>query len=59
MTDSKKAIITGASRGLGLALARGLAEDGYSLVLDSRDGEALRAAAASLQAGLQHGQRPA
>ena len=56
MTDSKNAIITGASRGLGLALARGLAEDGYSLVLDARDGEALRAAAASLQASLRHGQ---
>lgn len=30
------AIITGASRGLGLALARGLADDGWSLVIDGR-----------------------
>ncbi len=57
MTDSKNAIITGASRGLGLALAQGLAEAGYSLVLDARDGAALRAAAASLQAGLQDSRR--
>jgi NAD(P)-dependent dehydrogenase (short-subunit alcohol dehydrogenase family) len=30
------AIITGASRGLGLALATGLAEDGWRLVIDAR-----------------------
>jgi NAD(P)-dependent dehydrogenase (short-subunit alcohol dehydrogenase family) len=51
MTDTKNAVITGASRGLGLALARGLAEDGWSLVIDARDGDALRAAAASLPPG--------
>jgi NAD(P)-dependent dehydrogenase (short-subunit alcohol dehydrogenase family) len=50
MSDTKTAVITGGSRGLGLALARGLAEDGYSLVLDARDAEALRAAVASLPA---------
>jgi len=42
------AVITGASRGLGLALARGLAADGYALVIDARNPVALRAAAASL-----------
>jgi NAD(P)-dependent dehydrogenase (short-subunit alcohol dehydrogenase family) len=51
MTDTKNAVITGASRGLGLALARSLAAEGWSLVIDARDGEALGAAAASLPGG--------
>jgi NAD(P)-dependent dehydrogenase (short-subunit alcohol dehydrogenase family) len=38
------AIITGASRGLGLAVATGLAAAGWRLVLDARDGPALSAA---------------
>jgi NAD(P)-dependent dehydrogenase (short-subunit alcohol dehydrogenase family) len=42
------AIITGASRGLGLALARALAEDGWRLVLDARGADDLERAAASL-----------
>ena len=45
---TKNAVITGASRGLGLALARGLAAEGWSLVIDARDAAALRSAAASL-----------
>ena len=50
MTDNgKNAVITGASRGLGLALARGLAAAGWSLVIDARDGQALNAAAASIR----------
>jgi NAD(P)-dependent dehydrogenase (short-subunit alcohol dehydrogenase family) len=48
MNDTKNAVITGASRGLGLALARGLAAEGWSLVIDARDPAALRSAAASL-----------
>src|SRR5687768_6607453 len=44
------AIITGASRGLGLALARALAERGWNLVLDARGGEALQQAAEELAA---------
>ncbi|NUS10855.1 MAG: SDR family NAD(P)-dependent oxidoreductase, partial [Streptomyces sp.] len=42
------AIITGASRGLGRALAAGLAGRGWALVLDGRDAAALRAAAAGV-----------
>jgi NAD(P)-dependent dehydrogenase (short-subunit alcohol dehydrogenase family) len=48
MTDTKNAVITGASRGLGLALAHGLAAQGWSLVIDARDSGTLRAAAAGL-----------
>jgi NAD(P)-dependent dehydrogenase (short-subunit alcohol dehydrogenase family) len=39
------AIVTGASRGLGEALATGLARNGWSLVVDARDPVALDAAA--------------
>ena len=42
------AIITGASRGLGLALARALAERGWSLVLDARGESELRRVADEL-----------
>jgi NAD(P)-dependent dehydrogenase (short-subunit alcohol dehydrogenase family) len=45
------AIITGASRGLGLALAAELAGRGYDLVLDGRNEAALRVAAAQLERG--------
>ena len=44
------AIVTGASRGLGLALAERLAERGWRLVIDARDGVALEQAAAGLRA---------
>jgi NAD(P)-dependent dehydrogenase (short-subunit alcohol dehydrogenase family) len=44
------AIVTGASRGLGLALAGALAAAGYHLIIDARDGLALEAAAAALRA---------
>jgi NAD(P)-dependent dehydrogenase (short-subunit alcohol dehydrogenase family) len=42
------AIVTGASRGLGLALATALASEGWRLVVDARDGDALTAATEQL-----------
>jgi NAD(P)-dependent dehydrogenase (short-subunit alcohol dehydrogenase family) len=42
------AIVTGASRGLGLALARALAERGWKLVIDAREAGPLDAAATDL-----------
>ena len=42
------AIITGASRGLGLALARQLAAQGWQLIIDARGAEALEVARAAL-----------
>ena len=45
---TKTAVITGASRGLGLALAAGLADEGWQLVIDARTGPDLERAAAEL-----------
>ena len=42
------ALITGASRGLGRAVARALADRGWSLVLDARGADALSAVAQEL-----------
>jgi NAD(P)-dependent dehydrogenase (short-subunit alcohol dehydrogenase family) len=42
------AIVTGASRGLGLALARALAERGWRLIIDAREAGPLDAAATEL-----------
>jgi len=44
------ALITGASRGLGRALAAGLAREGFALIIDARDAAALEAAAADIRA---------
>jgi NAD(P)-dependent dehydrogenase (short-subunit alcohol dehydrogenase family) len=40
--QQRTVLITGASRGLGLALARGLAGHGWNLILTARDAERLR-----------------
>jgi NAD(P)-dependent dehydrogenase (short-subunit alcohol dehydrogenase family) len=47
----KTALITGGSRGLGLALARHLAADGWNLVVDGRDADALERARREVDAG--------
>src|SRR5690606_25114543 len=46
----KTALITGASRGLGLALARALAGRGWRLIINARGAIALQEAAAELSA---------
>ncbi|USJ27526.1 SDR family oxidoreductase [Ensifer adhaerens] len=45
----RRALVTGSSQGIGLALARGLAEHGAALVLNGRDRLKLDAAAAALK----------
>lgn len=47
----RRALVTGSSQGIGLAIARGLAEHGASVVLNGRDRNKLEAAAAGLRAG--------
>ena len=44
ITETRTALITGASRGLGLALAHGLARHGWTLILNARGEGALEAA---------------
>jgi gluconate 5-dehydrogenase len=44
----RRALVTGSSQGIGLALAHGLAEAGASVVLNGRDPEKLAAAAAEV-----------
>lgn len=48
INDRRTALVTGASRGLGLELARRLAAGGWELILDARGGEALEAVRAEL-----------
>ncbi|MBM4078886.1 MAG: SDR family oxidoreductase [Planctomycetes bacterium] len=48
--DGKVALVAGASRGLGLAMARGLAEHGADVALVARGREALEAAVGGLKA---------
>lgn len=52
--SGKTALITGASAGIGLAIARGLAQAGASVMICARDAQRVQTAVASLQAeGLQ------
>jgi NAD(P)-dependent dehydrogenase (short-subunit alcohol dehydrogenase family) len=51
------AIVTGASRGLGEALATGLARDGWSVVVDGRDAATLDAAAEGIRDHAARGAR--
>jgi NAD(P)-dependent dehydrogenase (short-subunit alcohol dehydrogenase family) len=48
MPARRTALITGASRGLGLALAQALAQRGWQLILDARTASALEAARVTL-----------
>lgn len=48
--DGAVALVTGASRGIGLAVARALAESGHRLVLTAREPAALEAVVAGLRA---------
>jgi len=46
--EDRVGVITGASRGLGLAVARALAEEGWRVVIDARGREALEEAASGV-----------
>ncbi len=48
----RTALITGASRGFGLALAKALAERDWKLIVDARDGRALQSEADAVGAGV-------
>jgi gluconate 5-dehydrogenase len=48
--SGKRALITGSSQGIGLGLAKGLAEAGAEIILNGRDGVKLHAAAGELRA---------
>ena len=47
-SPQRAALITGASRGLGLALARALADEGWTLIIDARGEDALESARTEL-----------
>src|SRR4051812_26768731 len=49
----KVALVTGGSKGLGKAMARGFAEAGANIVISSRNAEELQAAQREIQDGTQ------
>ena len=51
--ENRTAVVTGASKGIGLAVARGLAAEGCSVHLVARDSAMLQKAAASISADFQ------
>ncbi len=51
--SGRVALVTGGSKGLGKAMARGLAEAGADVVISSRHEDELKAAAAEIGAGLE------
>ncbi|MGB4061170.1 MAG: SDR family NAD(P)-dependent oxidoreductase, partial [Burkholderiaceae bacterium] len=53
--SGRTALVTGASRGLGLAMAQGLAAHGASVWLNGRDPHTLATAVAQVQAVAAHG----
>ncbi|MCO6419406.1 SDR family oxidoreductase [Siccirubricoccus sp. KC 17139] len=54
MAEPRAAIVSGASRGIGLAIAERLAADGWRVLLAARSGEALAEAAARLPGAVAH-----
>jgi 3-oxoacyl-[acyl-carrier protein] reductase len=50
--NGKIALVTGASRGIGLGIARGLHREGCQVILNGRDADALRRATAALGRGV-------
>ena len=48
--EGKRAVVTGSSQGIGLALAKGLAEHGAAVVLNGRDARKIEVAAGELSA---------
>jgi 3-oxoacyl-[acyl-carrier protein] reductase len=48
VNEPKSALVTGASRGIGLGIASRLAKQGYALTVTGRDGERLKAVSRSL-----------